>query len=224
MTTALLTTYGDTYDEWLEIGRTLITEHVQRAWEIGDWYNYGERRYGDRIKIAATLGLSPHTLRFYSYTAAHVESVRRSDALPFGTHREVARLEPAEQTAILEQAAEHSWGVRETRAAVLEQYPPKPTANVRAQSIVADTLDKMQAGDARRAEEARRADVQERNDYVKSILDKWRAAAAPIAEIAEALSHADAVARFAPESRAFLLRMVDEHAAYIDRIRAALAL
>lgn len=65
----------------------------------GDWWNYGEHRYGERAAIVAegTLGYSYQTCRDAGWVATSIPMSRRRDSLTWSHHREVAALRPDEQ-------------------------------------------------------------------------------------------------------------------------------
>lgn len=117
--TGLKLPQGLDFDLWDEIGRELaVTEQVIQ-WRIGDWLNYGEREYGETYQRAAAVTLlAPKTLQNYAYVANAVEPSRRRDNLDFSTHAEVAALPPAQQDALLTQAAQSGLTTREIRQLV----------------------------------------------------------------------------------------------------------
>lgn len=73
--------------------------------------------------VADTISLEPHTITNYRWVAKSVEASRRREELTWSHHAEVARLTPAQQTAMLKRAVEKAWGVRELRDAVALKFP-----------------------------------------------------------------------------------------------------
>ena len=68
------------------------------ALDLGDWLNYGERKYGEMYTQAIDeLDYTKQALKDAKWVSAQVEKSRRRDNLSFSHHREVAPLEPDEQ-------------------------------------------------------------------------------------------------------------------------------
>ena len=106
-----------TVSEWMMAGRQIdrVVNKIQFTW--GDWLNFGERKYGERYKIACEeSGIDYQTLANYSWTCSKIEISRRRENLPFGHHIEVAALEPEEQDKWLSDAESNGWSVSELRA------------------------------------------------------------------------------------------------------------
>jgi hypothetical protein len=47
---------GTSFEHWLALGKHLALADNALAWRIGDWWFYGEHRYGDRIAAVRTRG------------------------------------------------------------------------------------------------------------------------------------------------------------------------
>jgi N6-adenosine-specific RNA methylase IME4 len=103
---------------WQDTGRLLGRIGRACQWWIGDWLNYGERRYGEKYSqgVEAT-GLEYQTLANFAWVARRVEPSRRREDLSWGHHAEIAALEPGEQDRLLEQAVAEELSVRELRRA-----------------------------------------------------------------------------------------------------------
>jgi hypothetical protein len=43
---------GTSFDEWVEIGRKLCLTSKALQWHIGDWWAFGDHRYGQRATFA----------------------------------------------------------------------------------------------------------------------------------------------------------------------------
>lgn len=101
----LFVTGEPTFEQWAEMGRALQRYSVGIQWAVGDWLNYGERKYGEMYTAAVELtDFGYKTLRNIKRVAAAVELSRRRDNLPFSLHAEVSPLPPAQQVEILERA------------------------------------------------------------------------------------------------------------------------
>jgi hypothetical protein len=87
-------------------------------WWIGDWWLYGEHRYGEQASQAPALGLKPDTLSNAAAVASRVQMPRRRGNLTFSHHQAIAYLEPEVADALLTQAEEGQWTVQHLREVV----------------------------------------------------------------------------------------------------------
>ena len=86
------------YDEWEDLGLNLAKVEQSIGFIIGDWINYGEKRYGEKYSDALKrTGLEYSTLASYSSVARKVESWVRTQNLPFHHHRQVAKIKDPEE-------------------------------------------------------------------------------------------------------------------------------
>src|SRR4051794_3968239 len=70
------------FDEWSDLGRRLGRVGRCVAFAIGDWINYGEKRYGGKYEPAiAQLGLEHQTLQNYAWVARSISPDLRRFAL-----------------------------------------------------------------------------------------------------------------------------------------------
>jgi N6-adenosine-specific RNA methylase IME4 len=109
------------FEEWERTG--LLLGRISRAcqWWIGDWLNYGERRYGEKYAQALdATGLDYSTLTGMAWVAKSVETCRRRQTLPWSHHAEVAALDPAEQDEWLARAEAERLSVHNLRRALRE--------------------------------------------------------------------------------------------------------
>lgn len=105
-TTGLVATGDPTYTDWSECGEWLKRAEKAVGFWIGDWLNYGERKWGEMYAQAMEeTGLDYQTLRNYKATSANVDLYLRKDNLSFTHHATVAPLAPEEQRMFLEAAA-----------------------------------------------------------------------------------------------------------------------
>ena len=108
-------------EEWEAIGADLARAARAVQWLIGDWWRYGERRYGEAEAIASRLfpTLSYERVRHDGRTAAAFEQIgRRRPDLSFYHHEQVAALSAPLADRFLRRAARAKWSARELRAAV----------------------------------------------------------------------------------------------------------
>jgi N6-adenosine-specific RNA methylase IME4 len=91
-------------EEWKAAGQTL--GRIERAvmWWIGDWWAYGEHRYGDRKAIVEApdwTGPSYQTCANAANVCRAFETSRRREVLSFKHHAEVAALPPTDADRLL---------------------------------------------------------------------------------------------------------------------------
>lgn len=108
-----------TFDEWVSIGRRLCIGQQALNWHIGDWWAFGDHRYGERAKGAAEglFGREFGSLRNLAVVARSFETSRRHDVLTFTHHVEVASLPADEADSLLARAEREQWSTRELRQA-----------------------------------------------------------------------------------------------------------
>lgn len=123
------------FDEWLEVGRTLATVERGHLWWLGDWWNHGQRQYGDmasreaKDRVSEATGRAFKTIKNAGAVASSFEKSRRRDNLDWSHHAEVAALPEAEQDAWLDLTEAHDWSQRELRKR-LKRGLPEPTGVV----------------------------------------------------------------------------------------------
>jgi len=117
-----------TFDEWIEAGRFLKQVEGSVQFWVGDWLNFGKRKYehGKYEQALIDLGYEYGTLADFSYVSNSVESSLRNENLGFRHHKEVAPLPPGEQEQWLEKAEEEHLSVRELRTQIKEAKRPEP--------------------------------------------------------------------------------------------------
>lgn len=143
-----------TFDDWMNVGGVLHRMESGMQFNIGDWFNMGERRWGDKYRSAAiTTGYQEKTLREYSYVCRSVDLSIRMDKVSFGHHQAVASLDPETQRYWLDYAAENGLSVAKLRAAMRGESE-KPTPDWWADWFMPE-IDKM-AARARKATQAER--------------------------------------------------------------------
>jgi len=130
--TGLVVKGEPTYAEWEQCGKQLHHIEKGRMWWIGDWLNYGERKYGEMYTQAMDgTGAAYQTLRNAKWTCEQIELSRRRDNLSFAHHAEVAGLSIEEQDLWLDAAEAAGWTRsdlrQQIRAAKQLPAPPPPT-------------------------------------------------------------------------------------------------
>ena len=102
------------WEEWEGIGATLDRIAGAHMWWIGDWWAFGEHRYGERA--AQVTDKSKFKLYMDAgWVSRSVETSLRNEVLSWNHHRVVAPLEPEQQAQLLAEAAEKEWSVRDIR-------------------------------------------------------------------------------------------------------------
>jgi N6-adenosine-specific RNA methylase IME4 len=125
---------GLTFEQWAECGRSLIEVEGSVAWWIGDWWAYGDHKYGE-LKAACEEGgvledLNYKTARNYGAIAGAFEMSRRRDNLSFTHHAEVTGLPPALQDSWLARAEREGLSVNKLRAQIARDAAFDRTAKV----------------------------------------------------------------------------------------------
>ncbi|HEV8525664.1 MAG TPA: MT-A70 family methyltransferase [Terriglobales bacterium] len=91
-----------TENEWASVGHYLRRLESGLQFALGDWLNYGSRRFGEKYTQALEdTSYDYQTLRNYAWVAEHVDLSRRRDNLSWGHHAEVAALPPVQQDELL---------------------------------------------------------------------------------------------------------------------------
>jgi len=95
--------------EWQLLGSSLAKAQSATGWWIGDWWSFGEHRYGDRKALVEGddwQGPSFQTCMNTAAVATAFETSRRREVLSFSHHAEVAGLSAEEADDLLNWAEE----------------------------------------------------------------------------------------------------------------------
>lgn len=139
MLTPTSLTLPETLDiqSWLTIGERL--RYVQGAimWWLGDWLNFGERKYGEMYSQALDVtGYSLQTLQNAAWVGRALESSIRIEDLSWNHHQLLASTEWADtREDWLALAAEEKWSVAKLRAALREDEKRRALAAIAAQRV-----------------------------------------------------------------------------------------
>lgn len=115
---------GLTHEQWMSVGETIRFFERGVMWWLGDWWNYGERAYGDMASQAAkdsvldATGYDYDTVRAAGWVAARIPHVRRRTNLSWSHHREVAAMPPDDQDYWLDRSIEEGWNRTDLRTAL----------------------------------------------------------------------------------------------------------
>ena len=125
--TGLVPNGNPSYDDWTQCGEWLKRAEKAVGFWIGDWLNYGERKWGEMYSQAMEeTGLEYSTLKTYANVTRKLDLSIRIDNLPFAHHQIVATddLTRDEKEMFLEAAAPQngdkkpSMTVRELKAEI----------------------------------------------------------------------------------------------------------
>lgn len=126
-------------EQWLECGKFLRKAKGSVHFWIGDWLNYGERKWGEKyLEAIEVTGYDYQTLRDDKWVSARIDLSRRRDNLSFDHHRTVADVEPDEQDRLLTQAEEKKLDSKSFRNFVNQQefgYNPGALVKNKEQAI-----------------------------------------------------------------------------------------
>jgi hypothetical protein len=108
-----------TYEEWEDIGYQLARVGKGWQWWVGDWINFGEKKYGETYKAAIdATGLARNSCKNIAIVCRQFELARRRASLSFNHHAEVQGLELSEQDELLAEAEEDGLSCAAIRARV----------------------------------------------------------------------------------------------------------
>jgi len=127
------------YTDWKQIGLQLQMMHKSCGFWIGDWWNFGVRKYGEAKATAASLDMDYGTFRNYIWVSDAFDLSCRHDNLSFSVHFEAAQA-GEKRFEILEEASKNNLSSRETRELVKEikKLPTPPLPKGKYQVIYAD--------------------------------------------------------------------------------------
>ena len=88
-------------------------------WAIGDWWAFGQQRYGERAAVVNGDdwdGPKYEVCMNAASIARKFETSRRREVLSWSHHAEVAALDPADADRLLDEAERNDWSKRELRS------------------------------------------------------------------------------------------------------------
>lgn len=124
------------FDEWQDYGERLFAMERGVMWAIGDWWRYGEHRYGERAAQALDSRYAYGTLANAGYVAAAIEPSRRREVLSFAHHQEVAALPIDEQDYWLDEAERGEWSRNDLRTHIKRGRAPDDAPVIESPDIV----------------------------------------------------------------------------------------
>jgi len=114
---------------WREAGRRIARAGHTMHWWIGDWLRFGNRRFGERYALASRLtGYDVQTLMNHAYVSAHVAVAQRRAEVSWSHYVELAKCDPADQSAWLARIVAERLSVKDLRVllrtATSDTQPP----------------------------------------------------------------------------------------------------
>jgi hypothetical protein len=130
-------------ENWAEVGRALGRVRGSVMWWVGDWWAYGEHRYGERKAVVDADGWDGpayDTCVNAGTVSRRFEIPRRRGVLSFNSHAEVATLPEEWQDKLLDWAERDEHGKPRTIRAIRDEV--KQTKAFLAQGWTPDQLDR----------------------------------------------------------------------------------
>jgi hypothetical protein len=107
---------GMDYAAWAQEGDRIGSFARATGWWLGDWLNFGTKKWGERYAKAAKItGYDPKTLRNMRYVASRFDLSLRRDNLTWSHHALIASLAPDERPYWLDRATNESFSVDDLR-------------------------------------------------------------------------------------------------------------
>jgi hypothetical protein len=130
--TELVVVQDLSFDQWSNLMETLSKMDTAFQFALGDALNYGQSRYGERYAQAIECtGKEYQSLANYAWVSKAVPGEVRVAGLSWTHHRLVARLEPSEQSFLLQKAKAEQWTV----SALQEVVTGKPVSSKASEHV-----------------------------------------------------------------------------------------
>lgn len=110
-----------TRDQWCNIGRRMSLASQAMQWQIGDWWVFGVRKFGEEIAKSDAIdiwGVQAETARVYGWVAEKFTPVRRLTNLSFSHFQEAAALPTDQAEPLLARAQREHLSTRDLRREV----------------------------------------------------------------------------------------------------------
>lgn len=117
---------------WKAIWADLRNVEGSLNWIIGDWLNFGKRKFGEKYALALDI-TEWQRQRLYdaAYVCSQVPISLRNEKLDWSHHRVVAPLGEEEQGKLLQEAQEKDWTVSELRVYIRRSQAVKKRSNAK---------------------------------------------------------------------------------------------
>lgn len=105
-------------------GKTVFAFGGAMMWYIGDWINFGERKFGEKYSQALYITEYKYgTLRNAAYVSGRYEIRDRHPNLSWRHHADAARFEPGDRETMLKMVESQQLGSVQFREWLHRQYP-----------------------------------------------------------------------------------------------------
>lgn len=122
----LIVGWNPSFEQWEAVGEKL--RQIERAVQfwIGDWLNYGEKRWGDKFAQAIDeIGYTSGSLANMKWVSGRVDFSSRNDNLTYAHHVTVAPLPTEQQREWLDFAEQNDLSARKLRELICKPMLPK---------------------------------------------------------------------------------------------------
>ena len=110
------------FEEWAELGITIGLMSRSSMWYLGDWRNYGDKRFGEAASQAfEVLGVAYQTAANAKWLSKAFPFDERVPELTWSHHAVVASLPSEARAYWLRLAAQNGWTVSQLKAALREE-------------------------------------------------------------------------------------------------------
>lgn len=114
------------YDEWVDLMKTLVRLETAFQFAIGDALIYGESQYGEKYSQAMdATGLSYQSLANMVWVSKHVPIQNRVTDVSWTHHRVIASIDKSDQKQMLEWARDNGMTAVDLQAHISGKQPPK---------------------------------------------------------------------------------------------------
>ena len=107
-----------TFEDWQSAGQILQVIAGASLWWIGDWYLFGEERFGELSAqaIGGDTGYSPRTVQQAAWVCGRFPFSKRLENVPFSTHMVLAGVkDEVKRDELLALAAKERWTMRQAQ-------------------------------------------------------------------------------------------------------------
>lgn len=162
-------------EDWVDLGNALFKLESASQWLIGDWLNFGERKYKKTYKeIAKKTGYDENSLYQFVWVCRKFDFSIRIENLFFGHHQLVAGKPREEALYWLERAAVGKWTISQMRKEMKPKPPTPPTPEQITMSEIRDqTSDFMGRVAKVRHDPALRRELRDLLEGALRMLDVW---------------------------------------------------
>jgi len=109
------------FEDWCDLGRTLLTNQRRADWMVADWAKHGREHFQSQFGfMAEQVGMDTKRLVKMAKVAEAFPESQRAANLSFEVHCEVARAEPEQRLLLLVEAQRGKWSQNKAHERVEE--------------------------------------------------------------------------------------------------------